>query len=209
MNEHDQKPEWQTRKWWVELFGMYRDERIDDLTRHATRWGYNSTLILGGFSGAFLMILGDWHGAVMLGMCLISLGLLSYSRYSIEPHIDEFATYQFNRLFLYHLGAIYGISLIFYLAVVIQGEFAPDPRFWAWTAMIILPSFITSGYLIYRGAFPIRTVLMLTLIIVISTGFGYLSAAGTIPRWVFIGVMGSLIPISIWIHKYGTDKRPW
>lgn len=205
MEREFDKPEWLTGTWWAETLGMYRDERIDAITRVAYRRGYVVLVLELLFAGIYLLWHTHWSALLVFTAVALSILFLwwRFRQFDADSQ-DEWTRYQTERLYLFPASGL----MLFIISFWLLPTFTPIPNY-IWGLLFSLPTFviITSQFL--GRAFPLRTVLMTILAGVGGGIFGWHAGAGTITQEV-IYVVGVLLGLAAVIQSfYWWRARKW
>ncbi len=212
MSDQNEQPEWKTREYWELLFGVYRDERIDEGTRNILPTVYWLNIGILGVTAIYYFVTDFSRpvGWFTLALILGSLGQYWWliGRHQIEE-VDEYSSYIKRRQFAYLVGTLIWFPLVFLITFLVSGDsFLVD--YLIWTAITVIGWIATPVAQLSKGLFPRSTVIFTIVLSLLSGAVGFLVGFyETIPEW-GVAIIITLIFISCgWIGYRQIKKRPW
>ena len=212
MTDQTDKPEWQTKEYWAELFGTQRDERIDEETRNILQIVYWLNIAMFVAVAVYYLITGFTRPITWLTIAVTVLSLGQFwwliGRHQIEE-VDEYSSYIKRRPYLFIVGTMIWFplaALVFYLIDV--DTYLTD--YLIWTAITVVGWTATPVLQLVRGLFPRRTVIFTVVLALISGLGGFLLAFyETMPDWMMSIFIGFIFLLCGWFGYRQYKKRPW
>ena len=210
MTTEPQKPNWKTSQWWLETFGLYRDERIDDVTRNMSVQMYWVYAVLLAAATGYLLVQRHWSGLVVGGILAATL-LYVYAKWrslggnSAEFSDDEFAQYQYKRSFFALHTILVLVTVVFWLAPV---ETPINRGIWAF--MFSVPAIIGFCVTSTKNVLPTRTIILTFATMILGGLFGFSVAVGNVlSQPVIIGIVVVYIILLIINIVIWWRQRKW